>query len=399
MFQPANFQPRSADEIDAAVAYALGVIQDQAMVIERADISAAGATVLELGPGPDFGAALALASKGAKVIVADRFLSGWQEDYHREFYRRLADAYNGPNEQILAASRGGYEATALIRLSEPAEAMPSIPSGAVDFTYSGAVLEHVMDIGAVAKEIARVTRPGGRGAHHIDLRYHSNFDRPLDHLLMPEDQFAMVARDTQHDFGNRLRASEFEAALAAAGFVVLARSSVAQASPAYLDEFIPSLRTARSAYRLWPAEDLGDVGPRFLIEKAQGAAAAATILRGETALAMMSALKMAALAEAPQAAQRELKVSPSAIRPEHGVAWVVDCPDLPEGDRDGRPHASPVQLLEDGEPLGPPHALHDVIRTTGGGRFSHWGRSVYFSTSDNSSPLTNGRRYSLRWPA
>lgn len=56
---------------------------------------------------------------------------------------------------------------------------------------------------------------------------------------------------------------------------------------------------------------------------------------------------------------------------------------------------SPIQLYEDGEPLGPGHAGHDDIRTLGRGRFSHWGPKVYFSTSDNSDPNTNGRTYSV----
>ena len=52
-------------------------------------------------------------------------------------------------------------------------------------------------------------------------------------------------------------------------------------------------------------------------------------------------------------------------------------------------------LLEDGKPLGPAHSIHDGIRGLGCGRFSHWGPNLWFSTSDNSDPLTNGRRYSI----
>lgn len=57
---------------------------------------------------------------------------------------------------------------------------------------------------------------------------------------------------------------------------------------------------------------------------------------------------------------------------------------------------SPLQLLEDDEPLGPAHTTHDDIRTTGLGSYSHWRGGLYFSTSDNSCPQTNGRRYSIR---
>ncbi|MEI6503638.1 MAG: tetratricopeptide repeat protein, partial [Armatimonadota bacterium] len=55
---------------------------------------------------------------------------------------------------------------------------------------------------------------------------------------------------------------------------------------------------------------------------------------------------------------------------------------------------SELVLLEDGKPLGPAHSLHQLIRDEGKGRYSHWGRTgLYFSSSDNSDPLTNGRQY------
>ena len=64
------------------------------------------------------------------------------------------------------------------------------------------------------------------------------------------------------------------------------------------------------------------------------------------------------------------------------------------GDKGGPP--SMCVLLEDGKPLGPPRALHADIRKKGRGRYSHWTqRTLYFSTSDNSDPRTNGRKYTL----
>ena len=43
---------------------------------------------------------------------------------------------------------------------------------------------------------------------------------------------------------------------------------------------------------------------------------------------------------------------------------------------------SPLLLREDGNLIGPPHALHQDIRTLGVGRYSHWGERLYFSASD-----------------
>jgi glycosyltransferase involved in cell wall biosynthesis len=75
--------------------------------------------------------------------------------------------------------------------------------------------------------------------------------------------------------------------------------------------------------------------------------------------------------------------------------WRVTGLPLPAGDDLVRPYRSTLTVLEDGRPLGPPHELHQIICQHGGGGFSHWQGMVLFSTSDNSSPLTNGRQYAV----
>ena len=57
-----------------------------------------------------------------------------------------------------------------------------------------------------------------------------------------------------------------------------------------------------------------------------------------------------------------------------------------------------AELLEDGIALPVANAVHDEIRQAGLGRYSVWGRSLYFSTSDNSDPSDNGRSYELSLP-
>lgn len=55
---------------------------------------------------------------------------------------------------------------------------------------------------------------------------------------------------------------------------------------------------------------------------------------------------------------------------------------------------SPFLLYENMTPLGPPHTEHAEIVKHGRGRFSHWNDSGFiFSSSDGSSPRTNGRTY------
>lgn len=58
--------------------------------------------------------------------------------------------------------------------------------------------------------------------------------------------------------------------------------------------------------------------------------------------------------------------------------------------------SSTLILLENDSPLAAQHATHDEIRVLGRGRYSHWGRHIYFSSSDNTDPRRNGRTYRLR---
>src|SRR4051794_29784725 len=64
-------------------------------------------------------------------------------------------------------------------------------------------------------------------------------------------------------------------------------------------------------------------------------------------------------------------------------------PDFPAGDTADGPALASADVLEDGLGLGPGHMAHDAIRESGGGRFSHWHDTLYFSTSDNTDPRTN----------
>jgi hypothetical protein len=56
--------------------------------------------------------------------------------------------------------------------------------------------------------------------------------------------------------------------------------------------------------------------------------------------------------------------------------------------------SSPIQLYEGQTPLGPSHSTFRAISKTGRGHFAHWsGRGIFFSSSDNTDPNKNGRRY------
>jgi hypothetical protein len=77
-----------------------------------------------------------------------------------------------------------------------------------------------------------------------------------------------------------------------------------------------------------------------------------------------------------------------------GSAYIAGVPSLESGDTGERPTRSPYVVCENRRPLGPAHSAHAEIASKGNGRFSHWATTGFiFSTSDNSDPNTNGRRY------
>jgi hypothetical protein len=77
-----------------------------------------------------------------------------------------------------------------------------------------------------------------------------------------------------------------------------------------------------------------------------------------------------------------------------GFSYSAKLPELADqSDSSDYPQRSAITVCEGGRRLGAPHALHADIVKLGESRFSHWGHLIYFSSSDNSDPNTNGRNY------
>jgi hypothetical protein len=90
--------------------------------------------------------------------------------------------------------------------------------------------------------------------------------------------------------------------------------------------------------------------------------------------------------------RRRYRAELAGITPEEGRCLVAPVPEWLTSDAAG---LSSLVLAEDGRALPHPHAAHADIRRLGVGRYSHWGAQVYFSSSDDSDPRTNGRRYTV----
>jgi hypothetical protein len=95
------------------------------------------------------------------------------------------------------------------------------------------------------------------------------------------------------------------------------------------------------------------------------------------------------------------------IHSESGFAFIYPMPRIAtlmvRTDGLRHPTYSRTLVLEDGKPIGPSHELHDTIRKVGRGAYSHWSTgwiqpsTLYFSTTDNTSAVTNGRTYSIEY--
>jgi SAM-dependent methyltransferase len=254
---PANFVKRSAEQILEDVNYAIQITNSHLGHLSAIGLSPAGLRVLELGPGVNLAPQLVIASMGGRMAVADRFLAPWDKDYHPAFYQAFRQRWAGPATAIDRVLRdGAYPDDVISCIASPAEDLATISTESIDLVLSNAVLEHVYSIPLVCREMARITAPGGVNLHQIDLRDHRDFERPLEFLTMPDDQFQREFDARHGECGNRLRQSEIRSAFEQAGFDVISVDANMQPDPSYLKELLPRLRSSRSRYRLWATDDL-----------------------------------------------------------------------------------------------------------------------------------------------
>lgn len=289
---PVNYRARSSEELQQAFEYAIRTVDAFLTVIDRCKISLEGLSMLEIGPGPDFGAQLVLASKGVRVTLADRFLAKWDPNFHPALYRMLIDYYQNANSQLQqAVADNGYENTSLVLVEEQAEALVSVPDGSMDFVYSNAVLEHVVNMKQVAEQIARVSKVGAWSAHQIDWRDHRDFSRPLEYLTMEDDEFRSEAEASHWEIGNRLRSMEFWALFESAGFEVVERETNSWTERNYFTEVLPRIRASSSSYSKWPEDDLVRIGGRIYARKLPEEGRAHVAERSADMISLMQSLK------------------------------------------------------------------------------------------------------------
>lgn len=261
----------SAARIDADARYVLQVARAYGEWLPGGFASLQGRSVLELGPGNNFGVALMLKCAGARrVAVADRFLARYQAPYHGPLYRaiRVLAAAQFPALDLApfdAFIAGGSHASGAVECIEmPLENAAERHPQAFDLVLSNAVLEHVYDPGAAARSLYAILAPGGKGYHQVDFRDHRDNTRPLEYLLDSEADFDEQLKRRHCEDGNRFRPHELEAHLRSAGFAQPVMHANMRVAPDYLEAFLPRLRAARhSPYRAMDARLLEVIGARF----------------------------------------------------------------------------------------------------------------------------------------
>ncbi len=261
---PVNHRKRDAspEQIRADVEYVFKVGKGYLDAIRGLMPSLAGKSVLEVGPGINYGGVMYLAAYGMRPMVADRFLAPWESEYHSAFYTALRDelarrdhrADVRPLNALIQA--GGYPKTILARFESPLEQIAAA-TDSVDVVFSNAVVEHLYDLDESFAQLYRITRPGGFNLHQVDFRDHRDFSRPLEYLLLSEADFQEEFARCNGECGNRHRPDETTVRIRAAGFEVLGFDGNLFSEPDYLQDFLPRLQAASaSRYCHHTAEEL-----------------------------------------------------------------------------------------------------------------------------------------------
>ena len=275
---PVNFQPldSSTEALQRDVEHSVLLSNSYLNKLPEGVQSIKGKRVLEIGPGTNLGPILTLACHGAEVLVADRFLTPWDPDYHPQFYALLRDKLKNrwpsinltPLDRIL--SQGGYPPESISLYPCSLEELSEVPDQSVDVVISNAVLEHLYDLKSAFFYLARITKLGGLGIHNVDFRDHRNFSRPLEYLLLSNKEFSREFKERQGECGNRYRPQEIKQLLELVGFEIKDLQPISFVEEDYFNEFLGRLRQARkSRYRDYPPEDLRLISGSFIVIKKQ----------------------------------------------------------------------------------------------------------------------------------
>ncbi|MDP9127365.1 MAG: class I SAM-dependent methyltransferase [Pseudomonadota bacterium] len=232
-----------------------------------------GKTILEIGASGHWGASFLLCGLGARVAALEPRGEGWRADFHPAFIDVICEQGEAHYPQFNSEGlRRCVEENRLVPehilcLDETVETLPTDWDGAFDITASVSTLEHVHNVPLALARLAAVTKAGGVGAHHIDFCDHRDARRPLEFLLLSNDEFEAAAGSYKYEIGNRCRPAELQELCLRAGFPSVREVAKGLISEAYLDEVLPRLRGSQSRFSQEGRESVQKAYGVYLMKK------------------------------------------------------------------------------------------------------------------------------------
>ncbi|WP_347275038.1 methyltransferase domain-containing protein [Candidatus Kuenenia sp.] len=202
--------------------------------------------VLELGPGPDFGAGLILLALGAKKYIAldvNKLAFSSPVKFYEKLFERLKERYTNCNIEHLKETLSKCyknEYAEINYIIDKSFAISKIKEK-VDVVFSQAAFEHFTDVEKTFIELSNVVNQGGVLVALIDLKTHTSWIRDRDPLNIYRycDWFWNTFKFKGSP--NRVRVFEYKDMLEKKGWVDVKVEPVAVVEEEYLKKVKPRL--------------------------------------------------------------------------------------------------------------------------------------------------------------
>ncbi len=186
----------SSSDFERCIDYDVRVVDEWLDALEKytceTQAQIVGRSVLELGPGADFGVPLYLLSKGVENYCAvDAYPLALEapSELHDAMLERIGRIGTVvPISALRKALTGGQgdsqDATPMLRyvVKEDFDIAAACDPSSIDFVFSQAAFEHFDDVEAVIRQVGQVARSGARLIAGIDLQTHARWLRERDPL-------------------------------------------------------------------------------------------------------------------------------------------------------------------------------------------------------------------------
>jgi SAM-dependent methyltransferase len=258
-----------------------------------------GRTVLEVGPGDNFGVALKfLAAGAAKVVCLDKFYSERNEEQQTRIYRELRQQLS-PQEaaifdECIKLDKGvelNKDRIVYIYGHGVEDADQILEPASFDFIVSRAVIHNVYDLERGFDAMDRLLAPGGYMLHKIDFSDENMFSsrgmHPLTFLTIPESIYRLMAKDSGkpnrrliNDYREQMRKRGYEAKLFISSVLgigpLVPHKETIERGVDYGNKTVSLIEEIRSdlasPYRKLPEADLAAAGIFLVGRKPQNAA-------------------------------------------------------------------------------------------------------------------------------